>query len=109
MSKRSHQLLLLLPSIVIGIGVTVAALYAMDNGLNDILGTIIVVISLLVAGTLGVVGMGIASALPQLDTEEDAAARTLRASQRAMIEEMDEIVELLGQIRDTLKNAGEGK
>ena len=108
MSKRSQQLLMLVPSVLIGVCVPVAALYAMLVSLNDIVGTIIIVLSLLIAGVLGVVGMGISTALPSLDSGGDETAKTLRASQRAMLEEMDELVDLLGQIRDTLKNTGDG-
>ncbi len=98
---------MLAPSIVLGLGVTVAALFAIRSGFSSILGTIIIVLSLLIAGVLGVVGIGLSSELPGIDTEEDERLKTLRAAQRAMIEEMDEMIEILGEIRDTLKSTGE--
>lgn len=106
MSRKTQQLLLLAPSIVIGLGVTVAVLYAMANGLNDILGTIVMVVSLLIALALGVVGMGVSYAMPDAGREEDLALKMLRASQRAMVEELDEVVTLLGEIRNALRNTG---
>lgn len=100
-------MVMLVPSVVIGTGVTVAALYAMQEGFNDILGTIVIVVALLISGVLGVVGMGLSSELPGMGRGEDETIRTLRASHRALLEEMDEMIDLLTDIRNTLSHAGE--
>ncbi len=105
--SRKTQLLMLVPSALIGLGLPVAVLFAIVSGMDALLGTIVIVISLLVAGALGVVGLGVTTALPGTGGGEDETARTLRASQRAMIEEMDELVDLLSQIRDTLRSTGD--
>ncbi len=98
---------MLVPSIAIGVGVPVAVLFTIGHGLDALLGTIVIVFSLLVAGALGIVGMGISTAVTDMSAGDDQTVKTLRASQRAMLEEMDQVVELLENIRDTLRSAGD--
>lgn len=98
---------MLVPSIAIGVAVPVAVLFTIGHGLDALLGAIVIVFSLLVAGALGVVGLGISTAVPDTSTGDDQTVVTLRASQKAMLEEMDEVVELLESISETLRSAGD--
>lgn len=103
MSNRQNRMLMLAPSIAIGVFVPAAALLEMRSGLDAIMGTIIVLAALLVAGGLGVVGLAMTTTAEQERGSSYETARTLRASQRAMLEEMDDVVALLEEIRDALK------
>ncbi len=107
MSRRYQQVLMLVPSIAIGVAVPVAVLFTIGHGLDALLGAIVIVFSLLVAGALGIVGLGISATDTDVPAGDDQTVKTLRASQRAMLEEMDQVVELLENIRDTLRSAGD--
>lgn len=84
--------------------VPVAAIYATTHGLNIILAAIVVIAGLGSAVALGVVGMGVGFASG--DDHDRERLRILRASNRAMIEEMDEMVKLLSEVRDYLVKGG---
>lgn len=70
----------------------------------------LIVLSLIGAGILGVVGFtlifewGAPIRTPKSDRLLAEKLRIMRARQRALLEELDEIVELLREIRDILKS-----
>jgi len=99
---------------VISIGLVVPALtlyLTVYHGFDSLIAGIIIFIALIVACTLGVVGMAISteeleynSGLSSAETEK---LNMMRAHQRATLEEMDEIIELLREIREILKTVEE--
>ncbi len=100
---RGIALMLMLPSIAMSVVVPGLALYFMMRGLDLIAGTVIIVFALIGATVLGVVGIGVSYGSGHNSyAEELESLKTLRASQRAMLEEMDELVDVLGHIRNTL-------
>ena len=69
----------------------------------------LIVLSLIGAGILGVVGFAIVLESEPIKTPKSdrllaEKLRIMRARQRALLEELDEIVELLREIRDILKS-----
>ncbi len=106
MGEKLMLLLYLLPAILMGTLVPLAALYLASMGFNTIAATIIVVSSIVVAGGIAVVGsgLGFVSSKPDLmDEEHDEELKILRATVRSMIEETDKINSILEEIRDVLK------
>lgn len=96
------------PSVAIGVIVPLSALYYVGHGLSVVVASILVFFALAAATILGVVGIGVTAETETGNTNADAERiRVLRASQRAMIEELDDIIELLKQIRDSLSPRGE--
>jgi len=99
--------------ILIGFGVPAITIYsAVHYNLNSIVAGIIVVFALAVAGLLGVIGMGLGwemltgdVASNAITPEEKEKLNVLRADQRATLEELDDIVAILREIRDVLKTA----
>ncbi|MGC8663930.1 MAG: hypothetical protein ACP5TX_05985 [Thermoplasmata archaeon] len=101
----------LLPAILTGTLVPLAALYLASVGFNSIAATIIVISSIVVAGVLAVVGsgLGFASSKSELLDNDDNTEELniLRATVRSMIEETDKINSTLEEIKNVLK--GEAK
>jgi hypothetical protein len=99
--------------ILLGFGVPVICIYSsVQYGFNSILAGIIAIFALIVTGVLVIVAMGIG--LGQSEIMRDAIApeekerlNALRADQRATLEELDDIVAILKEIRDVLKTAQE--
>jgi len=104
--SKSELALMITPSVAIGALVPIAALFFVTRGFNAALGLIVVLLSLLVAGVLGVVGIGVYFAKDRSENEEGLAElerlRILRATLRATAGDLDEAVELLKEIRDEL-------
>jgi hypothetical protein len=108
MVKFRITALYMAPSIAIGVIVPLSALYYVGHGLSVLVASILVFFALAAATILGVVGIGVTAETDASDANTDfERVRVLRASQRAMIEELDDIIELLKQIRDSLSPKGE--
>jgi hypothetical protein len=92
--------------VAIGFGVPVASIYfSVYHGFNWLIAGIIGFFALIVAGFLGVVGMAISSEeIPEgINTSERERLNLMRAHQRATLEELDDIIAILKEIRDILK------
>jgi hypothetical protein len=97
--------------ILLGFGVpTVCIYFSVFYGFNFIVAGIIALLALIVAGVLAVLGMAIGSeemppeSLKPLEREK---LNLLRAHQRATLEELDDVIDVLKEIRDILKAAQE--
>jgi len=97
------------PVVAIGLGVPAFCVYfTVQGGLYWIATLVISLAAILAAGILGIVEYGILSEiLTERDTGADDRLRALRASQRASLEELDRIEEVLTEIRDALRAVGE--
>ncbi len=103
MARSGHVLMLILPSIAMTVVVPAFALYFMMHGLELIAGTLIIVFALIGSTALGVVGIGVSTETEKHShAEEQESLKMLRTSQRALLEEMDQMVSVLVQVRDTL-------
>lgn len=102
---------------VAGLGIFVPYFITMQitaGVLNEIVGLIAIIASIIVAGILGFFGMVFFVAIGETSYKwrrpkefiEDRI-NIYRARQRAMLEELDEITEILKEIRDVLKSVGE--
>ncbi|OYT64956.1 hypothetical protein B6U74_04425 [Candidatus Bathyarchaeota archaeon ex4484_205] len=81
---------------------------------GDIVSGIILIASMIIAGLIVVVGLGIGLAyepeIRSISASEDRSEEILKiyvARQKAMLEQLDECVELLKEIRDLLKGVGQ--
>lgn len=91
---------------IIGFGVPALSIYTtIYHGFNYIATTLISITALIIGGALlffgivtGPLGLG-----EGLDASERKRLEMLRAHLRATLEEMDDIIELLGEIRDLLR------
>lgn len=100
--------------LAIGAGVPISAMYfIVKNGFDIIAGTLISIISILTAGVLGLLLIifvfeeGREKLIHELDYSERERLNILRAETRAVLEEMDDMVKLLEDIRNILKEVGE--
>ncbi len=94
-------LLYMLPAILMGTLVPLAALYLASVGFNSIASTIIVISSVVVAGGIAVVGSGLGFASSKselLDGNNTEELNILRATVRSMIEETEKINTTLEEI-----------
>jgi hypothetical protein len=97
--------------ILLGFGVPAICVYSsIQYGFNFIVAGLISALALIVAGVLAVIGIAIGSEEIHLEdmkpTERDKM-NLLRAHQRATLEEMDDMIDVLKEIRDLLKAAQE--
>lgn len=96
---------------VVAIGLGVPALcfyYTVYHAFNYVAAAIIAIVALLAAGSIGIVGI-VLGPLGQ-EAAGDSERRRLemmRAHQRATLEEFDEIIAVLEEIRDVLKEVEE--
>ncbi len=93
--------------IAIGLGVPGACVYAaIFYGFNNVIAAIVAIAGIIIAGSIAVVGM-VLGPLGQVFDEPSSAERerlrSMRAHQRATLEELDDIISVLGEIRDALK------
>ncbi|MBX8635531.1 MAG: hypothetical protein KIS30_07450 [Thermoplasmata archaeon] len=103
MVRSMRDPVLMLPSIAMTVAVPALAFYFMTRGLDIIAGTVIIVFAIIGAIVLGVVGIGVSSEVEHSSYQEELESlKILRASHRAMLEEMDELVSMLGHIKNTL-------
>lgn len=96
--------------ILLGFGVPAICVYSsVQYGFNYIVAGLIAVFALIVAGILAVIGIAIGSEpiSELISPSEKEQLNALRAEQRATLEEMDEIVAILKEIREVLKAAEE--
>lgn len=97
--------------VAIGLGVPVASIYfTVHYGFNEVLTGLFSIFAIISAFIIGVVGIGegiFESPLESAVSIEREKLNMLRASQRATLEELDEIVKILREIRDALKEVQE--
>lgn len=97
--------------ILLGFGVpTICIYFSVFHGFNFIVAGLISLLSLIVAGVLAIIGIAIGSEEIPLETikpSEREKLNLLRAHQRATLEELDDIIGVLEEIRDLLKAAQE--
>jgi hypothetical protein len=96
--------------ILIGFGVPALSIYfSVFYDFNYIVAGIIAGLALLVAGILAIIGMAIGSdsVSDMISPSEREKLNTLRAQQRATLEELDDVVAILKEIKDVLKAAEE--
>jgi hypothetical protein len=109
MAKAS--ILTALTIILLGFGVPALSIYfSVFHGFNVIVAGLVAILALIVAGVLVVIGLAIGSEeLPseKIKLSEMEKLNLLRAHQRATLEELDEIIVILREIRDVLKSAQE--
>jgi ABC-type protease/lipase transport system fused ATPase/permease subunit len=93
--------------ILIGFGVpTVCIYFSVFYGFHFIVAGIIAALALIVAGVLAILGMTIGNEeVPSesIKPSEREKLNLLRAHQRATLEELDDLVDVLKEIRDVLK------
>jgi hypothetical protein len=101
-----------LSAIAIGLGVPGICLYAsLFYGFNYVAAAIVAFMAVLVGG--GIVIMGVVEGPLGRVMFEDSGRidrhklRVLRENQQATLEELDDIVDVLGEIRDVLKSVEE--
>jgi hypothetical protein len=108
------SILTVLSIILIGFGVPAICVYSsVKYGFNSILAGIVAIFALIVAGILAALGLifgytqhgdDVSSAIT---SDEKEKLNLLRADQRATLEELDDVVTILKEIRDILKTAQE--
>ncbi len=107
MAKASF--LTALTIMLLGFGVPALSIYfSVFYGFNVIVAGLVAIFALIVAGVLVIIGLAIGSEeLPseKIKPSEIEKLNLLRAHQRATLEELDEIIVILREIRDVLKAA----
>jgi len=97
--------------ILIGFGVpTICIYFSVFHNFNVIVAGLIALLALIVAGVLAVLGIAIGSEEIPSETikpSERGKLNLLRAHQRATLEELDDVIDVLKEIRDLLKAAHE--
>lgn len=108
------SILTALSIILLGFGVPVVSIYfSVYHEFNIIIATIIAVLSLIIAGILAVLGLILiltgeeAQTLETIKPSERERLHLLRAHQRATLEELDDIVDVLEEIKNLLKTPQE--
>jgi hypothetical protein len=108
---KTSVIMLGLSVIAIGLGVPAACLYAsVYYGFSAVIAAVVSGIALFAA--LGIGAMGVIMG-PLGDTGDDMSRmdrerlRAFRAHQRTTLEELDDIISVLGEIRDVLKSVEE--
>jgi hypothetical protein len=96
-----------LSTIAIGLGVPAACLYAtVFYGFNSVTAAIVAIAGIIIGGGIGAIGI-ILGPLGQTFDDTSRAdrerMRAMRAHQRATLEELDDVIAVLGEIRDVLK------
>jgi hypothetical protein len=97
-----------LSTVAIGLGVPVASIYfSVYHGFNWLVAGVIGFFALIIAGVLGVVGFlaSTGEIHEGISTSEREKLNMMRAHQRATLEELDDIIAILREIRDILKAA----
>ncbi|MEM3580500.1 MAG: hypothetical protein QXH40_00670 [Candidatus Bathyarchaeia archaeon] len=105
------SILTALTIILLGFGVPAISIYSsVFHGFNVIVAGLVAIFALIVAGVLVIIGLAMGSEeLPstKVKPSEMEKLNLLRAHQRATLEELDEIIVVLREIRDVLKAAQE--
>ncbi|MDH7563477.1 MAG: hypothetical protein QHH24_01135 [Candidatus Bathyarchaeota archaeon] len=97
--------------LLLGFCIPVLSIYAtIQYGFSYIATALICLLALIVAGVLAATGLALSSEEIHFEgakPAEEEKVNLLRAHQRATLEEMDEMVSILKEIRDILKAAHE--
>jgi hypothetical protein len=109
--SRTSSIMITLSAIAIGLGVPGICLYAsLFYGFNYVAAAIVAFMAILVGGGIVIVGV-VQGPLGRVFDDSGRIERhklsVLRENQRATLEELDEIVDVLGEIRDVLKSVEE--
>lgn len=106
MGRTLDMFVIVLPSIAIGFGVPAVSIYYLE----PFTATIISGIAVFFAFILGVVCVadGIKHIPLEIDKIEREQLKLLRAHQRVTLEEFDDIIAILKEIRDNLKSIESG-
>jgi len=103
--------LIALSVIALGLGVPAVCVYfSVYFGFNWIVAGVLAAIALIVAGAVGVVGIvlgPLGQSFEGLSFSEREKLNAMRAHQRATLEELDDIIGILTEIRDLLKTTEE--
>ncbi|MCL5677713.1 MAG: hypothetical protein M1442_00390 [Candidatus Thermoplasmatota archaeon] len=103
MERRGVLLLIILPSIVMAAAVPALTLYYMAHGLELVAGTLIIIFGIIGATVLGIVGIGVSSTFSyEGNGSERESLKILRAAERTMLEEFDDVISVLKEIEETL-------
>jgi hypothetical protein len=97
--------------ILLGFGIPALSIYfSVFYGFNFIVAGLVAIFALIVAGLLIVIGLALGfgeSHYEKIKPSEMERLNLLRAHQRATLEELDEIIVILREIRDVLRTAQE--
>lgn len=107
---RASPILTALTITLLGFGVPMLSIYfSVFYGFNLIVAGLVATFALIITGILVIVGFISSEELPseKIKPSEMERLNLLRAHQRATLEELDEIVVILKEIRDLLKAAQE--
>jgi hypothetical protein len=109
--SRTSSIMITLSAIAIGLGVPGICLYAsLFYGFNYVAAAIVAFMAVLVGGGIVIVGVTTGPLGKTFDDSgriERHKLRVLRDNQQATLEELDDIVDVLGEIRDVLKSVEE--
>jgi len=110
MSKTS-SIMIGVSAIAIGLGVPGICLYAsLFYGFNYVAAAIVAFMAVLVGGGIVIIGVvegPLGRVFDDSGRIERHKLRVLRENQQATLEELDDIVDVLGEIRDVLKSVEE--
>ena len=106
MGRTLTIFVMILPTIAMGLGVPAVSMHYLD----PLTASIISGLAILFALGLGVVTLttGIEQLPPEIDKSEREQLKLLRAHQRATLEELDDVIAVLKEIRDILKSVEGG-
>lgn len=115
MRARNVFFALMVAVLTLGIGLVLPLKlfeFVAAGALEGWVAALLTALALIAAGVIGVVGLGSSFVLFEKEAEKTEVSKppslvAYRARQRAMLEELDEAVELLREIRDILRKAGE--
>ena len=109
MSRTSTDITII--SVFMGMVVPVACIYAVINyGFNNFTAAVIAIAAIILAGGIAIVGIvlgPLGHSDDGMSRAERDSLRAMRAHQKATLEELDDIIEVLGDIRDILKSVEE--
>jgi len=104
---KTQAVMVGLATVAIGLGVPAACLYAtIFYGFHSVTAAIVAIAGILIGSGVGIIGIVLGPLGQTFDDTSKAdreRLRTMRAHQRTTLEEMDDIVAILGEIRDVLK------
>ncbi len=111
MGRLRNKIVMLSPSLGMGVIVPVAVIYGMVEGLSAVVGLIAIFFSLVAAAIVGVVALTTSLGVFLDDdawgsAEEREKLRLYRSSTENLAKQMDELNSTLGQIRDALRPEG---
>ncbi|UCH57879.1 MAG: hypothetical protein JSV18_02965 [Candidatus Bathyarchaeota archaeon] len=109
--SRASAIIIGLTAIAIGMGVPGISLYAsLFYGFNYIAAAFIAVMAVLVGGVIIIIAViegPLGTVFDDSGKYERQRLRALRENQKATLEEFDDIVSILGEIRDLLRSVEE--